>query len=83
MKRSNYKICEPLNFNLIGNSNLTFDISQFVSYLIEKGYHVKSYNLFSIFHKFTKSIIFAYSEQLKKLQHHGWLTLINSTHKTN
>jgi hypothetical protein len=34
-------------------------------------------------HKSTKGIVFAHPEQIKKLQHHGWLTLIDSTHKTN
>jgi len=27
--------------------------------------------------------VFAHSEQLKKLERHGWLTLIDSTYKTN
>ena len=66
--------------NLIGDSNLISDFSQFVSYLIEKGYRVETY---SMSHKSTKGIIFVHPEQIKKLQHHGWLTLINSTHKTN
>ncbi|PKK59594.1 hypothetical protein RhiirC2_794627 [Rhizophagus irregularis] len=28
-------------------------------------------------------IVFAHPKQLKKLEYHGWLTLIDSTHKTN
>ena len=78
-----YKIRGPMESNLIGNSNLTSDISQFVSYLIEKGYHAESYSVFSASHKSTKGIVFAHSEQLKKLQRYEWLTLIDSTHKTN
>src|ERR1051325_6509774 len=66
--------------HLIGDSDLTSDISQSVSYLIEKGYQVEHY---SVPHKSTQSIVFAHPEQLKKLQRHGWLTLIDSTHKTN
>src|SRR5438045_2469488 len=69
--------------HLIGDSNLTSDISQSISYLIEKGYHAESYSIFSASHKSTKGIVFAHPEQLKKLQRYGWLTLIDSTHKTN
>src|SRR3954468_19337231 len=78
-----YKICGSMESHLIGDSNLTSDISQSISYLIEKGYHAESYSVFFAFHKSTKGIVFAHSEQLKKLQHYEWLTLINSTHKTN
>ena len=77
------KICEPMEFHLIGDSNLTSDISQSISYLIEKEYHAKSYSIFSASHKSTKGIVFAHLEQLKKLQRYEWLTLIDSTHKTN
>jgi len=63
-----YKIRGPMEFHLIGDSNLTSDISQSISYLIEKGYHAESYSVFSASHKSTKGIIFAHSEQLKKLQ---------------
>ena len=52
-----YKIRGPMESNLIGDSNLTSDISQSVSYLIEKGYHAESYKVFSISHKSTKSMI--------------------------
>src|SRR5437763_8226708 len=69
--------------HLIGDSNLTSDISQSISYLIEKGYHAESYSIFSASHKSTKGIVFAHFEQLKKLQRYGWLTLIDSTHKIN
>ena len=54
-----YKICEPMKANLIGNFNLETDISQAVSYLIKKEYHVKN---FCVSHKFTKGIVFIHSE---------------------
>ena len=75
-----YKIRGPMEAHLIGDSDLTLDISQSTSYLIEKGYQVENY---SVPHRSTKGIVFAHPEQLKKLQRHGWLTLIDSTHKTN
>lgn len=74
------KVCRPMETHLIGDSNLTSDISQCISYLKEKGYQVESY---SITHQSTKGIVFAHPEQLKKLERYGWLTLIDSTHKTN
>ncbi|CAB4483520.1 unnamed protein product [Rhizophagus irregularis] len=64
---------------LIGDSNLMSDISQCISYLIEKGYKVERYST----HQSSKGIVFAHPEQLKKLERYGWLTLIGSTHKTN
>ena len=45
-----------------------------------KGYQVEKY---SVSQRSTKGIVFAKPEQIKKLQRHGWLTLIDSTHKTN
>jgi len=62
-----YKIRGPMESHLIGDSNLTSDISQSISYLIEKGYHAESYKVFSVFHKSTKGIVFAHPKQLKKL----------------
>ncbi|CAB4408463.1 unnamed protein product, partial [Rhizophagus irregularis] len=53
-----YKVHEPIEVHLVGNSDLKLDISQ-------------------------SGIVFAYPEQLKKLENHEWLTLIDSTHKTN
>ena len=66
--------------HLIGNSNLKLDISESVSYLTEQGYLVEN---FRVSQRSTKGIVFAHPEQLKKLERHGWLTLIDSTHKTN
>jgi len=65
---------------LVGNSNLKLDISESVSYLTEQGYLVETYR---VSQRSTKGIVFAHPEQLKKLERHRWLTLIDSTHKTN
>ncbi|RHZ86839.1 hypothetical protein Glove_43g6 [Diversispora epigaea] len=43
-----------------------------------KGYQVKLYTTQS-----TRGFVFARLKQLEKLQKYGWLTLIDSTHKTN
>jgi len=75
-----YKVRRPTESHLIGDSNLISDSSHSVSYLIEKGYRVET---FSVSHQSTKGIVFVHPEQLKKLQRHEWLTLIDSTHKTN
>ncbi|RHZ81196.1 hypothetical protein Glove_123g126 [Diversispora epigaea] len=68
-----YKVRGPMEVHLIGNSNLKLDIS-------ESGYQVENYR---VPQRSTKGIVFAHPEQLKKLERHGWLTLIDSTHKTN
>ncbi|PKC57479.1 hypothetical protein RhiirA1_472440 [Rhizophagus irregularis] len=74
-----YKICGPMEKIFIGDSNLMLDISQCMSYLIEKEYKVERYST----HQSSKGIVFAHPEQIKKLEQYGWLTLIDSTHKTN
>ncbi|CAB4404593.1 unnamed protein product [Rhizophagus irregularis] len=75
-----YKIRGPMEKIFIGDSNLMLDISQCMSYLIiEKEYKVERYST----HQSFKGIVFAHSEQIKKLEQYGWLTLIDSTHKTN
>jgi MULE transposase domain len=75
-----YKVRGPTETHLIGNSNLELDISESVSYLTEQGYLVETYR---VSQRSTKGIVFAHPEQLKKLERHGWLTLMDSTHKTN
>ncbi|GBC43756.2 hypothetical protein GLOIN_2v1481403 [Rhizophagus irregularis DAOM 181602=DAOM 197198] len=75
-----YKVRGPAETYLIGNSNLKLDISDSISYLTEQGYHIKKYR---ISQRSTRGIVFAHPEQLKKLERHRWLMLINSTHKTN
>ncbi|CAB5200016.1 unnamed protein product [Rhizophagus irregularis] len=75
-----YKVRGPMEVHLVGNSDLKLDISQSVSYLKEQGYQVEIY---CVHQRSTKGIVFAHPEQLEKLENHGWLTLIDSTHKTN
>lgn len=75
-----YKIRGPMESHLVGNSVLKSDILDSVSYLTEQGYFVESYH---VPQRSTKGIVFAHPYQLNKLERHGWLTLIDSTHKTN
>ncbi|CAB4488030.1 unnamed protein product [Rhizophagus irregularis] len=75
-----YKVRGPIEVHLVGNSDLKLDISQSVLYLKEQGYQVEIYH---VHQRSTKGIVFAHPEQLEKLENHGWLTLIDSTHKTN
>ncbi|EXX56976.1 hypothetical protein RirG_211430 [Rhizophagus irregularis DAOM 197198w] len=75
-----YKVRGPMEVHLVGNSDLKLDISQSVSYLKEQGYQVEIYR---VHQRSTKGIVFAHPKQLEKLENHGWLTLIDSTHKTN
>ncbi|CAB4374747.1 unnamed protein product [Rhizophagus irregularis] len=56
------------------------DLSRLPVYRVEN-YHVFHRSTKSI--KSTKGIVFAHPTQLEKLRSHEWLTLIDSTHKTN
>ena len=53
-----YKVRGLTNSHLIG-SDLRTDISQSVSYLIEKGYHVENFN---VSHRSTKGIVFIHPD---------------------
>jgi hypothetical protein len=75
-----YKVREPIEVHLVGNSDLKLDISQSVSYLKDQGYQIETYR---IPQRSTKGIVFAHPDQLEKLENHRWLTLIDSTHKIN
>lgn len=75
-----FKIRGPMETHLIGTSDLKTDIVETISYLTNQGYQVES---FRVPERSTKGIVFSHPEQFKKLQYHGWLTLIDSTHKTN
>lgn len=75
-----YKVRGPMDTHLIGSSVLKLDISESISYLKEHGYFVENYY---VSQRSTKGVVFAHPDQLKKLERHGWLTLIDSTHKTN
>ncbi len=80
MTNIKYKVCGPMNTHFIRNLILKLDISESVSYLRKHRYLVENYH---ISQWSTKGFVFAYSNQLKKLEWHGWLTLIDSIHKTN
>ncbi|CAG8787164.1 415_t:CDS:1, partial [Cetraspora pellucida] len=75
-----YKVCGPQNTYLIGASKLAPDIQDAISFLIKESYQVESYKTS---HQSTSGFVFAHPKQLEKLQQYGWLTLIDSTHKTN
>ena len=78
-----YKVRGSLETHLICDFDLKSDISKSMAFLVEKGYRVESYYVPHQSTKSTKGIVFAHPKQLEKLQRHGWLTLIDSTHKTN
>jgi len=75
-----YKVRGSMELDLIGDPKLGSDISQAVSYLQNQEYYVEQYYVPS---RSTEGIVFIHPTQLEKLQRHGWLTLIDSTHKTN
>ncbi|RHZ75009.1 hypothetical protein Glove_218g18 [Diversispora epigaea] len=75
-----YKIHESQNTYLVGASKLTIDIQDTIFFLKKEGYQVE---LYETHHQSTRGFVFAQSKQLEKLQRYGWLTLIDSTHKTN
>ncbi len=78
-----YKVRGPLEVHLMCDFDLKSDISKSISFLIEKGYRVESYYVSHQSTKSAKGIVFAHPKQLEKLQRYRWLTLIDSTHKTN
>lgn len=75
-----YKVRGSLDAHLIGNSNRRLDIQDSVSFLEEQDYLVEYYE---VPHLSTYGVVFLHPDQLKNLEQHGWLTLIDSTHKTN
>ena len=54
-----YKVRGPIEVHLFCNSDLKSDISNSISFLTEKGYHVEYYQVFHRSIKPTKGIIFA------------------------
>src|SRR6266496_5959993 len=54
-----YKVRGPIEVHLFCNSDLKSDISNSISFLTEKGYHVEYYQVFHQFTKPTKGIVFA------------------------
>ncbi|RHZ78348.1 hypothetical protein Glove_165g82 [Diversispora epigaea] len=73
-----YKIRGSQNTYLNGSSKLSSDIQDAISFLKKEGYQVELYTTQS-----TRGFVFARLKQLEKLQKYGWLTLIDSIHKTN
>ncbi|PKC52990.1 hypothetical protein RhiirA1_480252 [Rhizophagus irregularis] len=59
---------------------ITSAVKEYATLELDLGYLVKN---FCISQRSTKGTVFVHPEQLKKLERHGWLTFIDSTHKTN
>lgn len=86
-----------LNAHLVGSDELEVDIMDSMAFLLGDGYRVQeisstsalpSTSLSSSASKTSsarrrRGFVFATNEQIKKLANHGWLTLMDSTHKTN
>jgi hypothetical protein len=75
-----YKVRGALDAHLVGNSDLRLDIQDSIFFLKNQEYLVEYYE---ISHLSTHGFVFMHPKQLKNLEQHGWLTLIDSTHKTN
>ena len=66
--------------NHVGSDNIESDIFEAKSHLEDQGYQV---NHFHVSSHSTQGLVFVHPAQLTKLRNHGWLTLVDSTHKTN
>lgn len=76
-----YKVCGTLDVHLIGNSERELNIRESIFFFLEQqNYCVERY---MILHKSTYGFVFIHPFQIENLEKHGWLTLIDSTHKTN
>ena len=75
-----YKIRGPLDTHLVGNPKRELDIREAISFLENQGYLVERYEIPDLS---TYGFVFMHPNHLKNLEQHGWLTLIDSTHKTN
>ncbi|PKY61079.1 hypothetical protein RhiirA4_431576 [Rhizophagus irregularis] len=75
-----YKIHGSLDAHLIGNPKRELDIREAISFLEKEEYLV---NYYEIPHLSTYGFVFIHPDHIKNLEQHGWLTLIDSTHKTN
>ncbi|RHZ86875.1 hypothetical protein Glove_43g65 [Diversispora epigaea] len=69
-----------LDAHLIGNINKEQDIRESIFFLEQHKYYVER---FFISHKSTNGFVFIHPNQIPNLEKFGWLSLINSTHKTN
>ncbi|RIB14288.1 hypothetical protein C2G38_2195574 [Gigaspora rosea] len=75
-----YKVRGSLDAHLIGNPKRSLDIQESISFLEQQKYKVERY---SIPHNSSMGLVFINQNQIKNLEKYGWLTLIDSTHKTN
>jgi len=75
-----YKLRGPAQAYLLGNNELEIDIKDSISFLQYQEYLVERYYISSYT---TQGIVFAQVKQLERLRKYGWLTLMDSTHKTN
>lgn len=75
-----HKVRGAMETNLVGSDNIESDIFEAKSHLENQGYQV---NHFHVSSHSTQGLAFAHPAQLTKLRNHGWLTLVDSTHKTN
>ncbi|RHZ75272.1 hypothetical protein Glove_216g134 [Diversispora epigaea] len=75
-----HKVRGSLDTHFIGNSERKLDICDSIFFLEQQNYQVERY---MIPHKFTYGFAFVHLDQIENLEKYGWLTLIDSTHKTN
>jgi hypothetical protein len=75
-----HKVRGAMETNLVGSDNIESDIFEAKSHLENQGYQV---NHFHVSSHSTQGLVFVHPAQLTKLRNHGWLTLVDSTHKTN
>jgi len=73
--------------HLIGNTSLKLDIIEAISYLQDQKYYTEHYSVSQTLkngsQRHTQGVVFTQPQQFEKLKRHGWLTLMDSTHKTN
>ncbi|CAB4431785.1 unnamed protein product [Rhizophagus irregularis] len=74
------KVRESFDTHLIGNLNRELDIQETIIFLKKQGYLVERYE---VIHKPTSGFVLIYPNQINNLEQYGWLTLIDSTYKTN
>ncbi|RHZ77859.1 hypothetical protein Glove_170g31 [Diversispora epigaea] len=75
-----YKVRGTLDAHLIGSSEREKNIQESIFFLEQQKYQVERY---MISNKFTHGFVFIHQKQIENLEKYGWLTLIDSTHKTN
>src|SRR2546421_8318119 len=83
-----YQLRGPMEIHLVGSDKLNSDVLAAVSYLKEQEYYVEHYYTSQqptkgTSRRSTQGFVFTRPQQLEKLQLHGWLTQMDSTHKTN